>query len=218
MVFIEYALISNLLFKEGLNFFCLGNQDVKQPENNIKVEQKPEEVPKEEKPSEEGGKPEEMPKQEKPAEEKPEELPKQEQPEEGGGKPNSEDEIVTVPLENRNMTADDLIHNENDIVDAKLMKLTVNETEEGAYKLGPKAQESELIFAFEKEHGENRSSMFGGDILLSADIFEELSNYMQGQTEAPSPLEIKVLFKILTYLKNKIAFWEPFLPLGAGTG
>ena len=198
--------MSNLLFKERLYFFCLGNQDVKPPENNVKVEQKPEEVPKEEKPPEEGGKPEELPKQEKPKEEggKQEELPKQEKPaEEEGGKPNNEDDIVTVPLEDRNMTADDLIHNENDIADAKLMKLTVNETEEGAFKLGPKAQESELIFAFEKEHGENRSSMFGGDILLSADIFEELSNYMQDQTEAPSPLEIKVLFRILLYVKNK---------------
>ena len=73
-----------------------------------------------------------------------------------------------------------------------MKKLTVNETEENAYKLGQKAKEAELIFAYEKEHGDNRSAMFGGDILLSADIFEELSNYMQTQTDAPSPQEIKV--------------------------
>ena len=144
--------------------------DGKQSGNSIEVEQKPEELPKQE------------------SEKVPEQTGE-------GGKPEDEEEIPTVPLEVRNMTADNLLANANDIPEIKLKKLTINETEENAYKLGPKAQESELIFAFEKEHGVNRSSMFGGDILLAADIFEELSNYMQGQTEMPSPLEIKVSFE-----------------------
>ena len=105
-----------------------------------------------------------------------------------------------MPLENINTTADDNlvnskqppIENEEEIPQVVLKKLTVNETEENAYKLGQKAKEAELIFAYEKEHGDNRSAMFGGDILLSADIFEELSNFMQTQTDAPSPQEIKV--------------------------
>lgn len=110
-----------------------------------------------------------------------------------GEKPGNEDDIPTIPLEDRNMTADDSLTIGNEIPEVTLKKLTVNETEENAHKLGHKPQESDLIFAFEKEHGENRSAMFGGDILLSADIFEELSNYMQTQTEAPSPQEVKVL-------------------------
>ena len=163
------------------NFLFLGNEvnkeDGKQSENNIEVEQKPEEPPKEEteKPPDETG---------------------------GLGNPGDGEEIPIVPLEDRNMTADDLLANGNEIPEVKLKKLTINETEETASKLGPKSQESELIFAFEKEHGENRSSMFGGDILLSADIFEELSNYMQGQVEAPSPQEIKVSFKFKVMLDS----------------
>lgn len=111
-------------------------------------------------------------------------------------KPSNEEDVPIIPLEDRNMTADDSLLNENEIPEVKLTKLTVNETEENAQKLASQSQESELIFAFEKEHGENRSAMFGGDILLSADIFEELSNYVLTQTEAPSPQEIKVLVNL----------------------
>ena len=141
------------------------NENAKQPENNVEVEQKPTEPPREE-----VGK----------------------VPDQAERKPEGEEEIPTVPLENRNMTADDSQSNGDEIPEVTLKKLTVNETEENAHKLAPQSQELDRIFAFEKEHGENRSSMFGGDILLSADIFEELSNYMQTQTEAPSPQEIKV--------------------------
>ena len=120
------------------------------------------------------------------------------QPEEVKSK--EQEEVPLVPLEDVKPKANDTpvvsnepySENETEIPQVLLKKLTVNETEENPYKLGGETQESKLIFAYEKEHGFNRSAMFGGDILLSADIVEELSNYMQRQTDAASPQEIKV--------------------------
>eukprot|EP00795_Rhopilema_esculentum_P013425 gene13425-4294_t len=122
--------------------------------------------------------------------------------------PENVEDIPTVPLENRNNTVDDMLTNgskiENlDIPQVNLKKLTVNETEENAHKLASETQDSDRMFTFEKEHGANRAAMFGGDILLSADIFEELSNNMQVQTDAPSPQEIKEFLEAASSLLDE---------------
>ncbi len=109
-----------------------------------------------------------------------------------------DEKIPLVPLQDFTPTQSSIPvvanqpYNENEvkIPDVVLKKLTVNVTEEKPVKSG--ASDSGLVFAYDTEHGMNRSAMFGGDILLSADIIEEISNYMQRQTEAPSPQEVKV--------------------------
>ena len=53
-------------------------------------------------------------------------------------------------------------------------------------------EESELIFTYDKEEGKTPAPMFGGDIMLTVDIAEELAKYAQSEANGPSLIEIEV--------------------------
>ena len=53
-------------------------------------------------------------------------------------------------------------------------------------------EESELIFTYDKEEGKTSAPMFGGDIMLTVDIAEELTKYAQSEANGPSLIEIEV--------------------------
>ena len=53
-------------------------------------------------------------------------------------------------------------------------------------------EESELIFTYDKEEGKTPAPMFGGDIMLTVDIAEELTKYAQSEANGPSLIEIEV--------------------------
>eukprot|EP00794_Sanderia_malayensis_P017447 gene17447-19192_t len=127
-----------------------------------------------------------------------------------------EEDIPTVPLTNIHPTENQipLVNNkpyyENEAEIPLLKKLTVNETEENPAKSEGDAGKPDSMSTSENQHGTNRSAMFGGDILLSADIIEELSNYMEKQTEAPSPQEVKEFFAAASALldENNAQEWK----------
>ena len=53
-------------------------------------------------------------------------------------------------------------------------------------------EESELIFTYDKEEGKTPAPMFGGDVMLTVDIAEELAKYAQSEANGPSLIEIEV--------------------------
>ena len=59
---------------------------------------------------------------------------------------------------------------------------------------------NDLIFTYEKSRDSVRAPMFGGDILLSTDIAEELRKYILEQNEAPNLEEVEVIMVVFIFL------------------
>ena len=115
-------------------------------------------------------------------------------------KPVNQGKIVSIHLSNNSETlgharpaATPPPQDQQQVGTLVLQNPAVDESLENAQKLGTESKVAEdMVFDYDKKNSKERASMFGGDILLSADIIEELAQYSKVQKEFPTPQEIKV--------------------------